>query len=234
MKEYIKVADDYNIRYAGTYAGYRNPDGTIEPIKIDDARDYDVGDVRIRFRKWNNKAGWDKTETKVTDENLVLEYPNIGAINLSSGFVVLIGRMCRRAWKEMPHNDLSKIIDPFKNERKSINEFLSENYSEVDTIRLNSNVEGNGIGHRQFLLDLYNNKYYSADQAINLVRKGERLAAAMNNDWYVGITHNSDNPLLFKKEYAVGTVEGDAFVIGKPVGFLKEEISTLGQEVIIK
>lgn len=229
---YRLTGHDYQIKYRNTFAGYKTPKG-IEIVYLRDVEDSEEG-PRFHAQRWNGSSWTNMKRILCRDKNLILQYPYHGAVNLSSGFVIIVERRCERMWRVTMNEENTYIVDPFKNERKHINEILSEKYTEDDTLKLNTNVEGTRIKHNQLLRDIFFNEFYTPDQAVELVNKGKRFGAAINPGWFIGITKTCDYPLLFKKQNAVAIVDDDKFIIPESIEFLKEEIGLFGKEVVVK
>ena len=211
---YELTQDDYHIKCSESYI-YTNVNGVNRAFYVDSI-DYDHDDDII-FLSGTLYKGNETTIKTLPVDDVIIEYPPIGAFNLPSS-AMSVYRLPVRQWREGMTSNNTHVIDPF---------VMEKSYLKMKTFR--------SIRNLSFLHNLYNNKMIKPHVLLKEVLDCKRLSGAFHSDWMIGWKMMADSPCLLYKELVVGPFNDNGVVtLNSNSSFLREEIESFGIEVEIK
>jgi len=210
---------DFNLKYETTYVAHTK-DGVNRPMWVNsvDEEGYVNGKILLRTKGpeeqrtfWRETAGNYNIEE---DEDFILDFPRLGAINLTHA-PIIIRRMAKRQWRKVLTASVIQMHDPFNEERHKYK------------LPIITQIENDSI-----LFSLFNPTYPSREEAWEELMSGEKLGVAITPEWFLGIKAHAEGVKLFKDDISVGTVIGQSTVVLYPeADLLKEQVISLGYKV---
>lgn len=189
--------EDYHKRYSGTYLQFhdKNNDtlftGYVHKIYSDENLwnakvEYSVGN----FRTYTNK-----------EIDIVEEVPAVGTINYNNG-VIIATRYPERQWKRGICTDNFKISNPLYTVTKSAKKYPVLEYP---------------IKEHKLSLALadaiYNNTFFSTEEALKKISSFECLGAAVNNNFWFSPSWYNKSIVLWYNSTIVGEYKTDKLYI---------------------
>jgi hypothetical protein len=210
---YNLTPHDYNIRHRGTYVAYQREDGKLLPVLITNCTD-DMTFMCNLFENGEEK----QIELDVGDESLILDYPELGAINTETGLVLWVERRRQKQWRTTLQADSICTIDPYLLERKILG------VPQLDR----------GIHNYSFLESLFNNTHYGFDKALWLVKNNLRVAASIDREWHLGIKAAPNRICIHKGRHIVSHINrAGQIILTQDMMFMQEQLAEFGREVLI-
>lgn len=196
---------EMNKYYSGTVIGKRGKKGEIIPLQFRSIEKNKDDTYSIRTK---NVQGVKTFEEVFDKSKYILNTPRLGMINYNK-YVVYASRSSQRQWRKGITNDNFSV-------ENYVNVFMP-NYFDDTFNKMSLN----------FFRQLYNNKFYSPDESIELIRKGSRLGCAICRSFSIALNAESGDLILLYKTYGdVGKInDKNEVVLYEPFLFLRESVS---------
>jgi len=202
---YKKTADDLRIEYSDTIVSYRKVAHQIGDVEFKGGKPY--------FKMVNLENSKIAT-VSIDDEDLILKFPSTGWFNFSDGFSLYINRLDKRQWRRTLCNS---------------NVYISEHFSEERAyVRAPSITDGKKLIPYALYSEIFNPKYFQWEEAVESLRSGERVAAAINNNILIGYKKIFRHPILFYNQHAVAEVVNKSVKITEHNLALRESLDDNG------
>jgi len=222
---YCETPNDYRIKYSSCYAKEydRNTvvllsdsffyNSTEETGTYDEEADPEAIVCEYSFWNFNPEEGRTTSHSGSNlDDSIGLFDPlEFGAVNMALSTVLIESAPTTGAgkYRKLPHTANTTIFDPFVEERRFMNLYYG--------FKLNN----------PFVLSAwYNNRMFSAVEALELVLSGKRLGAAFTSDFYFGRSLKGTGVFLYYQRFKVARVSKSGQIT------LRVETSQLYDELI--
>lgn len=209
---YRETSHDLDIKYSNTIVGYKRGNEVL-PFSVVGAGG--SGDNLVLNGRLLSDKQWKDFSCRISSRNLILTYPRLGNMNLSTTYIY-IERTSKKQYRKTLAKNTLRMYDPFYEERRLLG---------LPRIR---DIHNKGI-----YIKLFNPKFPSIEEALDSVVSKDKLSSAFSPEWGFGLKARSSSVLLFKNEMAVGEiVKNNKVRLNKSVGFLYEQIEELNLQVI--
>lgn len=199
-------------KYVDTVISFKGEDGDNIPFLVSDVRpnpEHPRVAEHATFLGWVGKDGvWNnRGPASLKYKDASLKFPDMGLVNHGI-FAVNIERIARRQWR-MGYN--ARVCHPTIYQQRALQRY--------GVIGIFDHMNVN------FLYDLFNRKYPSPDECIRRLTEGEAFSVAFSPQFFLTLTHMSDNILIGYKNWIVGLYKDGEFTLNEKCHHLYESLS---------